>query len=216
MRDAILKAGPVRLRPILMTTIAMILGMMPSAMGSGEGSEFRSPISIATIGGLITSTMLTLVVVPVAYLLLARTLERVKAWRASGARVPQMVRVTGVIVLIAVLGWLISATSAFAQSPNPPLTLTFNQALERAMANNEGLKGREGESRRDAGARAGVEDQLSAASEPGLQLHAVAKIPGHPDSGGCLDQRSRRFRPASRSVISSSYSSASRSTPAAG
>jgi hydrophobic/amphiphilic exporter-1 (mainly G- bacteria), HAE1 family len=140
VRDAILKAGPVRLRPILMTTIAMILGMMPSAMGSGEGSEFRSPISIATIGGLITSTMLTLVVVPVAYLLLARTLERVKAWRASGARVPQMVRVTGVIVLIAVLGWLISATSAFAQSPNPPLTLTFNQALERAMANNEGLK----------------------------------------------------------------------------
>src|SRR5688572_17357923 len=140
VRDAILKAGPVRLRPIMMTTIAMILGMLPSAMGRGEGSEFRSPISIATIGGLITSTMLTLVVVPVAYLLLARTLDRVKAWRASGARVPQMVRVTGVIVLIAVLGWLISATSSFAQSPNPPTTLTFNQALERALANNEGLK----------------------------------------------------------------------------
>ncbi len=138
VRDAILKAGPVRLRPILMTTIAMILGMLPSAMGRGEGSEFRSPISIATIGGLITSTMLTLVVVPVAYLLLARLLDRVKAWRASGVRVPQPVRVTGVILLVAVLGWLISATTAFAQAA--PITLTFNQALERALANNEGLK----------------------------------------------------------------------------
>ena len=54
VRDAILKAGPIRLRPIMMTTVAMILGMLPSAMGSGEGSDFRSPISIATIGGLIT------------------------------------------------------------------------------------------------------------------------------------------------------------------
>ena len=148
VRDAILKAGPVRLRPILMTTIAMILGMLPSAMGRGEGSEFRSPISIATIGGLITSTMLTLVVVPVAYLLLARILDRVKAWRTSGARVPQPVRVTGVILLVAVLGWLISATTAFAQAAGTPasatagqaLTLTFNQALERALSSNEGLK----------------------------------------------------------------------------
>ncbi|MGH9217949.1 MAG: efflux RND transporter permease subunit, partial [Vicinamibacterales bacterium] len=148
VRDAILKAGPVRLRPILMTTIAMILGMLPSAMGRGEGSEFRSPISIATIGGLITSTMLTLVVVPVAYLLLARILDRVKAWRTSGARVPQPVRVTGVILLVAVLGWLISAATAFAQAGGAPasatagqaLTLTFNQALERALSSNEGLK----------------------------------------------------------------------------
>ena len=188
MRDAILKAGPVRLRPILMTTIAMILGMMPSAMGSGEGSEFRSPISIATIGGLITSTLLTLVVVPVAYLLLARTLERVKAWRAPVRACRNAVRVTGVIVLIAVLGWLISATRAFAQSPNPPLTLTFNQALERAMASNEGLKVAK-ERVVETQARAGVEDQLSAASEPGLQLHAVAAIPGHPDSGRCVRTR---------------------------
>jgi hydrophobe/amphiphile efflux-1 (HAE1) family protein len=146
VRDAILKAGPVRLRPILMTTIAMILGMMPSAMGRGEGSEFRSPISIATIGGLITSTLLTLIVVPVAYLLLARILERVKAWRVSGARVPQPVRVTAVILLIAALGWLISATTAFAsdaareQTRGATLTLTFDQALERALQNNEGLK----------------------------------------------------------------------------
>jgi hydrophobic/amphiphilic exporter-1 (mainly G- bacteria), HAE1 family len=144
VKDAILKAGPVRLRPILMTTIAMILGMMPSAMGRGEGSEFRSPISIATIGGLITSTLLTLVVVPVAYLLLARFVERMKAWRSAPARVPQVVRVTGVILLVAALGWLLSATTAFAQTSEPKpgevISLTFNQALERALSSNEGLK----------------------------------------------------------------------------
>ena len=86
VEDAILKAGPIRLRPILMTTMAMILGMLPSAMGRGEGGEFRAPISIATIGGLITSTALTLVVVPVAYLLLARLLARVQAWRTRPAQ----------------------------------------------------------------------------------------------------------------------------------
>jgi outer membrane protein TolC len=146
VKDAILKAGPVRLRPILMTTIAMILGMLPSALGTGEGSSFRSPISIATIGGLITSTLLTLVVVPVSYLLLARIVERVKSWRGSDARVPQAVRVAGVILLVALVGWLLTATNAFAQtsqvpSPKPQvLTLNFNQALERALTANEGLK----------------------------------------------------------------------------
>lgn len=68
--DALLKAGPTRLRPILMTTLAMIFGMVPVAVGLGEGSEFRSPMGQAVIGGLITSTMLTLVVVPVVYTLL--------------------------------------------------------------------------------------------------------------------------------------------------
>jgi hydrophobic/amphiphilic exporter-1 (mainly G- bacteria), HAE1 family len=66
-RDAILQAGPVRLRPILMTTFAMIMGMMPIAIGIGEGAESRSPMAIAVIGGLITSLLLTLVVVPVTY-----------------------------------------------------------------------------------------------------------------------------------------------------
>jgi HAE1 family hydrophobic/amphiphilic exporter-1 len=148
VKDAILKAGPIRLRPILMTTIAMILGMLPSAMGRGEGSDFRAPISIATIGGLITSTLLTLVVVPVAYLLLARIVERVKAWRAEpNAPVPQAVRVAGVVLLVAMVGWFLSATSAFAQGGRPaalpatgPITLTFSQALERALSANEGLK----------------------------------------------------------------------------
>lgn len=145
VKDAILKAGPIRLRPILMTTIAMILGMLPSAMGNGEGSDFRAPISIATIGGLITSTLLTLVVVPVSYLLLARLVERVKALGATPAQIPQAVRVAGVVLLVAILGWLLSTTPAFAQAPaqtqpGAVLTLTFDQALERALSSNEGLK----------------------------------------------------------------------------
>ncbi len=64
---AIVESGIARLRPILMTTIAMISGMVPIAMGIGAGSETRSPMAIAVIGGLITSTLLTLVVVPVIF-----------------------------------------------------------------------------------------------------------------------------------------------------
>ncbi|MCX5825825.1 MAG: efflux RND transporter permease subunit [Deltaproteobacteria bacterium] len=66
-REAIMQAGPVRLRPILMTTVAMVFGMLPVAFGVGEGSESRSPMGIAVIGGLLTSLFLTLVVVPAAY-----------------------------------------------------------------------------------------------------------------------------------------------------
>lgn len=65
--DALLEAGPTRLRPILMTSAAMVLGMVPSAMSTAEGSEFRSPMALAVIGGVITSTFLTLLVVPVVY-----------------------------------------------------------------------------------------------------------------------------------------------------
>ena len=65
--DAVLNAGQVRLRPIMMTTLAMIFGMLPMAIGVGEGAESQAPMGRAVIGGLITSTLLTLVVVPVLY-----------------------------------------------------------------------------------------------------------------------------------------------------
>jgi len=60
----------VRLRPILMTTLAMIFGMIPVAAANGAGTEIRAPMAYAVIGGLITSTLLTLVIVPVVYTLL--------------------------------------------------------------------------------------------------------------------------------------------------
>ncbi|MCU0342632.1 MAG: efflux RND transporter permease subunit [Ignavibacterium sp.] len=68
--DALVKAGPTRLRPILMTTFAMIFGMVPVALALGEGAEFRAPMGQAVIGGLITSTLLTLFIVPVVYSIL--------------------------------------------------------------------------------------------------------------------------------------------------
>jgi HAE1 family hydrophobic/amphiphilic exporter-1 len=68
--DAILQSGRVRLRPIIMTTVAMIFGMLPLAFAIGEGAEQRAPMARAVIGGLITSTLLTLFVVPVVYTLL--------------------------------------------------------------------------------------------------------------------------------------------------
>jgi HAE1 family hydrophobic/amphiphilic exporter-1 len=64
---ALVEAGRVRLRPIIMTTAAMVFGMLPIALALGEGGGFRAPMARAVIGGLITSTMLTLIVVPVAY-----------------------------------------------------------------------------------------------------------------------------------------------------
>ena len=67
LRDSVLQAGQVRLRPILMTTAAMIGGMLPLALGAGEGGETQAPMGRAIIGGVITSTLLTLVVVPVLY-----------------------------------------------------------------------------------------------------------------------------------------------------
>lgn len=68
--DALLLAAPARLRPILMTTLAIMLGSLPVAIGIGEGAEFRRPLAIVTIFGLLTSTLLTLFLVPVTYSLL--------------------------------------------------------------------------------------------------------------------------------------------------
>jgi len=70
--EAILEAGTARLRPILMTSLTTTLGLLPMAMGFGEGSEVRTPMAITVIGGLTVSTLLTLVVIPVVYSLMDR------------------------------------------------------------------------------------------------------------------------------------------------
>jgi len=68
--QALLKAGPIRLRPILMTTTAMVFGMLPVALGFGSGGGSRAPMAITVIGGLLTSMLLTLLIVPVVYTLI--------------------------------------------------------------------------------------------------------------------------------------------------
>jgi len=88
--QALIDAGAVRLRPIIMTTMAMIAGMTPVALALGEGGAFRAPMARAVIGGLITSTLLTLVVVPVAYTYLDGFGSRVRRLFASDARVREI------------------------------------------------------------------------------------------------------------------------------
>jgi multidrug efflux pump subunit AcrB len=83
-RSAIIEAGRVRLRPILMTTFAVLAGMLPVALGMGEGADFRAPLGRAVIGGVVTSTVLTLLVIPVVYEILSDWRDRAMA-RFRGA-----------------------------------------------------------------------------------------------------------------------------------
>ncbi len=96
--DAVLLAGQVRLRPIIMTTLAMIFGMLPMAIGVGDGGETQAPMGRAVIGGLITSTLLTLVVVPVLY----TYLDNLPRWwknkfgaKSAAHSTPEIATVTG-------------------------------------------------------------------------------------------------------------------------
>jgi HAE1 family hydrophobic/amphiphilic exporter-1 len=82
LREALINAGAIRLRPILMTTFALIAGMMPIALGRGEGAQFRAPLGVAVIGGVITSTFLTLLAIPTFYEILVEG----GAWIASRVR----------------------------------------------------------------------------------------------------------------------------------
>ena len=65
--DAIVEAGSQRIRPILMTTLTTILALLPMTFGFGEGASLRSPMAIAVIGGLVTSTVMSLMVIPCVY-----------------------------------------------------------------------------------------------------------------------------------------------------
>jgi HAE1 family hydrophobic/amphiphilic exporter-1 len=71
--EALTRAGRVRLRPILMTSATTILGLLPMAIGLGEGAELRTPMALTVIGGMLTSTLLTLLVVPAVYVVLDRS-----------------------------------------------------------------------------------------------------------------------------------------------
>ena len=87
LREAIVTAGSVRLRPILITTATTVLGLLPMAMGLGDGSEIRKPMAITVISGLITSTALTLLIIPTIYYLLERMRRSVFKVREEGEEV---------------------------------------------------------------------------------------------------------------------------------
>ncbi len=122
-REAVIEAGRTRLRPIIMTTLAMIFGMMPLALGIGAGGEMRAPMARAIVGGLITSTLLTLVVVPVVYTLLDDAL----AWARRRKAVPMGRARAAAAALL-----LVAVAAPAAGAVEPPRVLTLEQALTLA------------------------------------------------------------------------------------
>jgi multidrug efflux pump subunit AcrB len=88
--ESIAEACRLRFRPILMTTVAALLGAVPLAFGTGMGSELRRPLGVTIIGGLLVSQVLTLYTTPVVYLALDRLRSRVVRWRERGATVPEL------------------------------------------------------------------------------------------------------------------------------
>ena len=84
MEEAVIEAGVVRLRPILMTSLTTALGMLPLALGIGEGTELMRPLAIAVVGGMSLSTVLTLFVVPSAYIIFNRAGAAMQSWLVGG------------------------------------------------------------------------------------------------------------------------------------
>jgi HAE1 family hydrophobic/amphiphilic exporter-1 len=133
--EALMHAGRVRLRPILMTTFALIAGMMPVAIGVGEGGEFYRPMAVAIIGGTITSTLLTLLVIPTIYdsIEISRDRAFAKFRRRAEGRHPALAFFTtlgeAVLTLVGIrflyrtvkrLGWKRSAPAAATSVPFTP------------------------------------------------------------------------------------------------
>jgi HAE1 family hydrophobic/amphiphilic exporter-1 len=85
LREAVINAGRRRLRPILMTTVTTVLGLTPMALGLGEGGELQAPMARVVVGGLITSTLITLVFIPMVYITVEEISERMKARREAVA-----------------------------------------------------------------------------------------------------------------------------------
>ncbi|MHB8940461.1 MAG: efflux RND transporter permease subunit [Desulfobacteria bacterium] len=131
--EAVITAGRTRLRPILMTTLAMIFGMLPLALGIGAGAEERAPMARAVVGGLITSTFLTLLVVPVVYTLL----DDFAAWirrRWDGKKAAAGV-VVGLLILLHGIPSL-GPPAAFAGDSSTVEILTLDEALRAAVESN--------------------------------------------------------------------------------
>jgi HAE1 family hydrophobic/amphiphilic exporter-1 len=151
-RTALITAGRTRLRPIMMTTSAMIFGMLPLFFALGKGAEFRAPMARAVVGGLITSTLLTLIVVPVVYTIL----DDFAAWlqrRMAGAKFESHDVAKGAAALLAF--GLLLATPVLAQPSVPPApapssgtaviehgprVLTLEEALAIATEKNLDIK----------------------------------------------------------------------------
>jgi hydrophobic/amphiphilic exporter-1 (mainly G- bacteria), HAE1 family len=130
-REALITAGRTRLRPIVMTTLAMIFGMLPLSLALGAGSEMRAPMARAVIGGLITSTLLTLLVVPVVYSLLEDLQKKFKGRQA-------------IVVILA--GFIFLTPKLIYGEEKATRIITLDEAWQIVVQRNKDiLKAREGQ-----------------------------------------------------------------------
>ena len=153
-RTALVTAGRTRLRPIMMTTAAMIFGMLPLFFALGEGAEMRAPMARAVVGGLLTSTLLTLIVVPVVY----TVLDDLVAWLGRRVRKPAHAVATSILLLgfvaatvrpaqadesrprLAALVAQAAETAAQTTQPEPLRILTLDEVLAIAAAQNRDIQ----------------------------------------------------------------------------
>ena len=135
--EAVITAGRTRLRPILMTTLAMIFGMLPLALGIGAGAEERAPMARAVVGGLVTSTFLTLLVVPVVYTLL----DDFAAWmrRRWDGKKAAAGAVVGLLVLLHGIPSL-GPPAAFAEDSSAVEILTLDDVVRITLENNRDIR----------------------------------------------------------------------------
>ena len=150
-REALIAAGRTRLRPIMMTTLAMIFGMLPLALGLGQGAEMRAPLGRAVIGGLITSTVLTLLVVPVVYalfddfaLFIHRRWAKANALEAdahghTGKAAGKAAAATVLVLALVLPAPLLRAASATDPAPAPQV-LTLDDAVRIAQEKNRDVE----------------------------------------------------------------------------
>ncbi len=138
LTDALLDAGETRLRPILMTTLSMVIGMLPLALAKGAGAELNSGLAWVLIGGLSSSMFLTLLVVPVIYYILTRLVEKIERQRQLKRESKQaknqlhaLARITGIIAFA-----ILTAVHTKAQT----IRLSLDEAIETGLQGNPQIK----------------------------------------------------------------------------
>ncbi|GAA4441474.1 CusA/CzcA family heavy metal efflux RND transporter [Pontibacter saemangeumensis] len=137
LREVVLNGTAVRLRPVLMTATVASLGFLPMALSSTAGAEVQKPLATVVIGGLVTSTMLTLVVLPVLYILIEGYYQsrKRKQLRVSGFAAIALLLFAATAVLA-----LIPVGQARAQHPQPTVIYTLDEAVERALQQNPSVE----------------------------------------------------------------------------
>jgi heavy metal efflux system protein len=131
IRERVLTGTSVRLRPVLMTAAVASLGFLPMALSGSSGAEVQKPLATVVIGGLISATLLTLIVLPVLYTFFYKNEEKEKTTGTS---------ITPLIIFLLVVSGIFLSTGANAQSPMQERKITLDQALSEANANNFGIQ----------------------------------------------------------------------------